>query len=244
MNTNSTTNSAEPRWIGVFNDRIIPLPRQKSPVSLIRLLASVPGDYVIVRDHQSPDDEVLDDGATIDLADGNVFRIVPRCDVGSPSPCNSPAKKALSVDDKFELIVVDQLPREAVLSLFGLDPSTVLCRDFESPNDPVIPAGALVHYVDGPTFLTRGSRPKHIDVVIATTAGFYPAEGVERLPIDQPVKVQLAKAAKALKITDVTGWIARVGTRELDVEKSYAANGLECKVEIDYGRREGGGGGQ
>jgi hypothetical protein len=244
MNTNSATNSAGPRWIGVFNDRIIPLPRQKLPVSLMRVLASVPGDHAIVRDHQSPEDEVLDDGATIDLADGNVFRIVPRCDVGSPSPCNSPAKKALSVDDKFELIVVDQLPREAVLSLFGLDLSTVLCRDFESPNDPVIPAGATVCFVDGPTFLTRGNRPKHIDVVVATTAGFYPTEGVERLPIDQPVKVQLAKAAKALKITDVSGWIARVGTRELDVEKSYAANGLECKVEIDYGRREGGGGAQ
>ncbi len=99
IHTESSLKHADPRWIGVFNDRIIPLPRQKLPVSLMRVLASVPGDHVIVRDHESSEDEVLDDGSTVDLGIGNVFRIVPRCDVGLPPSCKSPAKKALSVDD-------------------------------------------------------------------------------------------------------------------------------------------------
>ena len=62
------------------------------------------------------------------------------------------------------------------------------------------------------------------------------------MPINQPVQVQLAKAAAALKIADTSGWVARVGTREIEPEKSYAANGLQGRAEIDYSRREGGGG--
>ena len=82
----------------------------------------------------------------------------------------------------------------------------------------------------------------HIEVSIVTTAGAFPAEGFERVPINQPLKVQLSQAAKALKLGDVSDWIARHGTRELDAEKSYADNNLSGKVEIDYGKREGGGG--
>jgi hypothetical protein len=238
----SNPTHADPRWFGLFNDRICTLPRRKVPVSLLRALASVPADHVLIRDHESPQDEVLADDATIDLADGNVFRTRPRCDVDASIPCSGSAKKALAVDDNFELITVAELPLNAVLSLFDLEEGTQLCRDYESPNDPVLAAGSMIRFVDGPTFLTRGDTPRHIDVLVATTAGFYPAEGFERLPIGQPIKVQLAKAANALKITDVAGWIARVGTRELDMDKSYAANNLTCKVEIDYGRREGGGG--
>lgn len=187
-------------------------------------------------------DDVLDDGSTLDLAEGNVFRTVPRCDVSGTSIGNGRAKKAVSVDDRFEIVVIDELKREDLLSLFGLPSTASIVRDFESPDDQEISPGAVVRLSDGPAFLTRGASPQHLDVVIATTAGFYPAEGAERVPINQPVKVQLAKAAKALKIVDTAGWIARVGTQEIDAEKSYAANGLKGKVEIDYSRREGGGG--
>lgn len=240
--SSSAPTHAEPRWFGLFNDRICTLPRRKVPVSLLRVLATVPADHALIRDHESPHDEVLADSATVDLVDGNVFRTLLRSRVDGAPPCSGPAKKALAVDDSFELISVDELPLSALLALFDLGEDTQLARDFESPDDPVLPPGTLVRYADGPTFLTRGGIPSHIDVVVATTAGFYPAEGFERLPAKQPINEQLAKAATALKITDVSGWIARVGTRELNVEASYAANNLTCKVEIDYGRREGGGG--
>ena len=84
--------------------------------------------------------------------------------------------------------------------------------------------------------------PQHIEVVVITTSGTWPEEGFDDVPVHQPVKVQLQQAAKKLKIADTTGWVAKVGSRELDIEKNYLENQLSGQVEIDYGPREGGGG--
>lgn len=86
------------------------------------------------------------------------------------------------------------------------------------------------------------SKAKHIFVAVVTTSGVWPHKGFENVPIHQPVKDQLARAAKKLGITDTTNWVAKVAGRELDVNKNYAENGLHHKVDIDYGPREGGGG--
>jgi hypothetical protein len=86
------------------------------------------------------------------------------------------------------------------------------------------------------------AKPQHIDVAVVTTSGTWPEEGFESVPIHQPVKVQLQHAVKKLEITDTTGWIAKVGNRELNAEQNYLENNLSGKVEIDYGPREGGGG--
>lgn len=85
-------------------------------------------------------------------------------------------------------------------------------------------------------------KPNHLLVAVLTTAGSYPAESFEELPENQPVKVELERAAKALKLTNTTNWVAKVGGIELDIEQSYAANRLSGKVEINYGPRETGGG--
>lgn len=83
-------------------------------------------------------------------------------------------------------------------------------------------------------------------VSISTTAGFYPAEGFNRVPINQKVEVELHKAQVKLGIKDTAGWIATVtvhsGKRQIDVGKSYSENGLSGKLEIDWGPSEGGGG--
>jgi len=85
-----------------------------------------------------------------------------------------------------------------------------------------------------------------VKVSISTTAGFYPAEGFDRVPVNQKVGIELRKAAEALKIKDTAGWIASLitptGKRPVDPGKSYAENGLSGKVEIDWGPSEGGGG--
>jgi hypothetical protein len=86
------------------------------------------------------------------------------------------------------------------------------------------------------------AKPHHIDVAVITTSGSWPAEGYESVPENQPIKIQLQQAAKHLKITDTTGWVAKVGEKELNVEQSYADNGLSGKVDINYGMRKGGGG--
>lgn len=85
-------------------------------------------------------------------------------------------------------------------------------------------------------------KPNHLLVAVLTTAGSYPGEGFDEVPENQTIKVELEHAAKALKLTNTTNWVAKVGGTELDIEKSYATNHLSGKVEINYGPRETGGG--
>jgi hypothetical protein len=82
----------------------------------------------------------------------------------------------------------------------------------------------------------------HVEVAVVTTSGRFPAEGTERVASHQPVNNELNKAVKELKIVDTTNFIARVGEREIDPNKSYVENQLTGTVIIDYGPREGGGG--
>jgi len=82
----------------------------------------------------------------------------------------------------------------------------------------------------------------HVAVEIATTSGFYPKDHPDRQPITQPVAEELERAAKALELTDTTGWVASVDKRVIDPKLSYAQNRLEGCVVIDWGPAEGGGG--
>jgi hypothetical protein len=86
------------------------------------------------------------------------------------------------------------------------------------------------------------AKPQHLLVAIITTAGSFPAEGFDEVPENQPIKVELARAAKELKLTNTTDWVAKVGNTELNIEQSYLANHLSGKVEINFGPRETGGG--
>ena len=85
-----------------------------------------------------------------------------------------------------------------------------------------------------------------VEVSISTTAGFYPEDGFEQVPIHQKLSVLLKSAQKELNIKDVDGWIATVitdsGKRQIDPDRSYLDNALSGKVEIDWGPSEGGGG--
>ena len=92
----------------------------------------------------------------------------------------------------------------------------------------------------------RHEHEHFVEVSISTTAGFFPAEGFNRVPIEQKVEVELAEAKRKLTIKDTTGWVATVtsptGKRQIDVTRSYRDNGLTGRVEIDWGPSEGGGG--
>ena len=88
----------------------------------------------------------------------------------------------------------------------------------------------------------QGGADSHVEVAVVTTSGRFPAEGFDRVASNEPVSNELKKAVKELKIVDTTNFIARVGGREIDPNKSYVANQLTGTVIIDYGPREGGGG--
>lgn len=93
---------------------------------------------------------------------------------------------------------------------------------------------------------TKEQPGQFVRVSISTTAGFFPAEGFNRVPVHQKVDIELDKAKHALKIKDTEGWIATVadagGKRPIDPGKSYLDNKLAGEVEIDWGPSEGGGG--
>jgi hypothetical protein len=84
--------------------------------------------------------------------------------------------------------------------------------------------------------------PQHTEVAVITTSGTWPEEGFDSVPIHQPIRIELQRAVKELRIADTTGWVAKVGSHELNVDQNYVENNLSGKVEIDYGPREGGGG--
>lgn len=90
------------------------------------------------------------------------------------------------------------------------------------------------------------SHDHFVEVSISTTAGFFPTDGFNRVPINQKVDIELLKAKDALKIKDTAGWVASIitpsGKRPVDPAKTYAENGLAGEIEIDWGPSEGGGG--
>lgn len=83
---------------------------------------------------------------------------------------------------------------------------------------------------------------QHVEVQVVTTSGIFPKEGIHRAPANKPVKIVLKQAQKELGIAETEGWIATVGSTEIDPNKSYAENGLKGVVKIDWGPKEGGGG--
>lgn len=145
----------EAKWRVLVNDVGVPMPQRGVPVAVIRAQASVTDDFVLVRDHNSPNDVVLDDDGTVDLRDGNVFYTLRRCDVQPRSECQDPAKLALFVDDRVEIVTRRDQTGILVLQLFGIALNVQLIRDFERPNDEPIGLDGTALYDDGPVFVTR-----------------------------------------------------------------------------------------
>jgi len=144
------------KWRVLVDDVGVSMPRQVVAVAVIRAQASVGGDFVLVRDHNSPSDVVLDgDDSTVDLKEGNVFYTLRRCDVQPRHGCQEPAKLALFVDDRAEIVTRREQTGKLVLQLFGIALNVQLVRDYERPNDEPIGLDEAAVYDDGPVFVTR-----------------------------------------------------------------------------------------
>jgi hypothetical protein len=88
----------------------------------------------------------------------------------------------------------------------------------------------------------RHPREHHVHVEVITTAGTWPSEGFAEVNRNQVVKIALERATKNLEIKDTANWVAKVGSKEINPEQNYHAQGLSGHIEIDYGPRAGGGG--
>lgn len=143
------------KWFALVDDQSVSMPRRQVPTRLIKSLAGVADGRVLVRDHNSPEDVILDDDGEIDLAQGNVLYSMKSCDITPRGKCMSLAKLAWSVDDRVEVTTRVELTGQTLRDLIGLPANSRLVRDYESPLDEVILGGASVAFGDGPVFYTR-----------------------------------------------------------------------------------------
>lgn len=147
--------SPAPKWAAIITDRLFPMPRRNFGARDILDQAGVGRDFVLVRDHGSPNDVVLDDEAIVDLAGGNVLRVIPRCEAGPQAHCTEPAKLAFVCDDAWEVTLTAKQTGHSLKRLFGLPDDAELLRDYESPDDLPIADAAVVNHADGCVFTSR-----------------------------------------------------------------------------------------
>ena len=144
------------KWAAVLNDGLLPMPRRMVLAKDIKHEAGIGDGVVLVRDHNSPHDVVFADDAEIDLAEGNVFRVIPACEVAPTPPCHEPAKLAFVVDDAWEITINPNHTGETLRHLFALPPEVKLFRDYASPDDELIGDSDKIRFADGPVFRTEG----------------------------------------------------------------------------------------
>ena len=96
----------EPKWSAVVDDESLPMPRRRLKARVVLEQAGAEPGQVLVRDLDSEHDVALHHDQEIDLAEGNVFYLVPECDAPKPADCHAPPKLAFVVDDRPEEVVL------------------------------------------------------------------------------------------------------------------------------------------
>jgi len=144
-----------PKWAALIDDRLYPMPRHKRKARDILDQSAHGRDVVLVRDHETLNDIQFADDATVDLAEGNVFRAQVRCEVGAQTSCIGAAKLAFVCDDAWEVTLAESQTEKALKRLFGLPDGAELFRDYESPNDVPISDSNTVSFKDGPVFTAK-----------------------------------------------------------------------------------------
>ncbi len=144
-----------PKWAALVDDVVVPMPRRQVTAGLIKDQAGIGAEFVLVRDHNSPEDMVLADGDTTDLAAGNVFYRLRSCEVQPRGHCDSPPKLAYFVDDRAEITTRPSQTGKTLRDLFALPPRTNLLRDSEGPDDESIALEKQARFGDGPVFYSR-----------------------------------------------------------------------------------------
>lgn len=157
--SNSKTDAKRPQAKQgvVVNDALYPMPAPRLTAGDILHQIAAPAGQSLKRDYQSAHDYVFADDETVDLREGNVFVLVPKC---APRPCADASAKPklafiLNVEDLFEITINPNQTGKTLKRLLGLDESSVLFRDMESPDDQPIADDQEVEFSDGPVFIAK-----------------------------------------------------------------------------------------
>lgn len=150
--------SPAPKWAALVGDRLFPMPHRKQTARDILDQSGQGREVVLVRDHESKNDLPFADEAEVDLAEGNVFRVIARCAVEPRTHCTGAAKLAFVCDDGWKVTLTASQTEKSLKGMFGLPLGTELFRDYESPNDKPIGDSETVHFKDGPVFTAKHKK--------------------------------------------------------------------------------------
>src|SRR5438105_14310200 len=95
----SKSQHADAKWAVVLGDELFPMPSRKLLARDILDQCGVSSELLLQRDHGGVTDVIFADETKVDLAEGNVFRAVPRCDATHERRPAEPAKRGFVIDD-------------------------------------------------------------------------------------------------------------------------------------------------
>lgn len=231
--TNACERNSPSKWNSLVNDTLTIAPNRKLSAKVLKTQAGAPSDHILVRDHGSNNDVAFEDGDQIDLAEGNCFFTVPRCEYVARGGCAAPAKLVWFIDDRPEITLREKQTGRNLRELFGLSVATRLFRDLESPNDKQVGLDDELIFADGPVFY---SRRGHAGLTITVNKQtFSEADGVKpemtgleiaRLVTDQPSEVKRLQGGKEVVVSpDETVKIH--GCEEFTVLRCNVVGGFE-----------------
>jgi hypothetical protein len=204
------------KWGTTLDDALVLVPRHIT-ARLLKTEAGVAHDLVVVRDYGSPNDVPLEDDTKIDLAEGNVFYLLPRAEVKPCEVGGGKAKLAFIIDDRAEETLNPKQTGRTLRELFGYAPAARLFRDFDTPQDQIIGLDDEVNFPDGPIFYTRHGEKGLTIIVNKQTFG--EADGVKHEMTGREIASLVSAQPDKTEVTRVKG-------------KERIPVGLNDKVEI------------
>jgi len=185
----TTERSTRPdaKWAAVVADRLIPLPRRRLRARDIQVQAGVEGG-TLIRDLNQPQDVPIHADVEVDLGEGNVFRVIPKCESSKVDLCpKGQAKLAFVMDDAWEITIQPKQTLDSLRGLFDLPDDAEILRDYESPHDEPIQPESTVRFTDGPVFR---SRVENITIKVNNQPVRLPRRRVTGLEIKQAAIAQ------------------------------------------------------
>gem|GEM_PF-1275762 len=187
------------KWAATLDDALVLVPRHIT-AQLLKEEAGVSLELVVVQDFGSPNDMPLENDAKIDLAEGNVFYLLPRSEVKPCEHGEGKPKLAFIIDDRAEETLNPKQTGRTLRELFGYAPAARLFRDFTTTHDEPIGLDTEVTFSDGPVFYTR--RGEKGLTIIVNKQTFGEADGVKpemtgleiaKLVSSQPEKTEVTR---------------------------------------------------
>jgi len=184
------------------------MPERNVRIAVTRQQGGIPDDHALIRDHNSEHDPVMPTDGVMDLADGNAFYSVPKCEAENPRPdCKAPAKMVYVVNDHWEIVTRPAQTGRTLRDLFALNADVELLRDRESPDDEVVGDGDDASFGNGCVFGTR--KAQHVLFIYVNKRKFTERDGVKKqmtgreiaaLDSDQPDKTRVERLTEDGKI--------------------------------------------